>query len=75
MWTEKTESTLPQGVRLEQLSSDQLFPRFSKEPRFDHVLAVDSVYHMDKHQVLGRNSGKSAYSDFVAQICQQVSMQ
>ena len=53
MWTENIEGTLPEGVRLEQLSSDQLFPRFSKEPRFDHVLAVDSVYHMDKHQVLG----------------------
>ena len=50
--TQEADETLPEGIRLEHLAAEDMFPRFSKESRFSSILAVDSVYHMDKHAFL-----------------------
>lgn len=69
VWSSSAE--LPTGVGLKQLAADHLLKCYSHHEPFSAILAVDSIYHMDKHAFLQQSArllepgGRLAFSDVV----------
>ena len=69
VWSSR--AVLPTGVGLKQVADDQLLKCYSHHQPFSAILAVDSIYHMDKHAFLQQSArllepgGRLAFSDVV----------